>query len=162
LQQTLQAIERVQQVRRPVDEKLLIIICAGIGILIVTLLIFLLFGTKSAEVDIFVKKLKKIFKKHGTRLVALNSEIIGGEVFQNKVRRMEDLVRVSDELGKPIVYKHSENYKENSKFWVIDENRYYLFELEVEESRGSSYKERVKVKGEKDWKSLNGRFFVDN
>lgn len=43
-----------------------------------------------------------------------------------------------------------------SKFWVIDEDRFYLFELEVAESRVSSFKERVNANGDKERGASNG------
>lgn len=102
----------------------------GIGIAILLLaLLGLIFGTQKAEVDPIVKELKKIFKNHGTRLVALDSDTIAPDEHLSKVHSIDDLVRISDELGKPIVYKHSNDYKENTRFWVFDENRYYVFDL---------------------------------
>jgi hypothetical protein len=38
-------------------------------------------------------------------------------------------VRISDELGKPILYKHNSNQDRESKFWVIDESRNYILDL---------------------------------
>lgn len=151
-----EAIEEVKKVQRSIDIKLLTLLGTGIGIAVVAFLI-LLFGTKNAETDIFSKKLKQIFKKHGTRLVALNSEIAATSEAQSKVRSIEDLVKISDELGKPIIYKHSYDYMENLKFWVIDEDRFYVFELEVvgPESKGHSFKERVKANGDKERRSGN-------
>ncbi|MCO1600937.1 DUF5305 family protein [Desulfosporosinus nitroreducens] len=125
-----EAIEEVKLVPRAVDTKLLTLGGTGIGIVVVALLI-LIFKTQSVEENVFDSKLKKIFKRHGTRLVALSSEIAPKSELQSRVRSMEDLVKISDELLKPIVYKHSDNDKENSKFWVIDEDRFYFFQLEV-------------------------------
>lgn len=147
-----EALEEVKQVQKSLDIKLLALLGTGIVLAVITLLI-LLFGTQSVEMDKFTKKLKKIFKKYGTRLVALNSEITAPSELQSRVHSMEDLVRISDELGKPIIYKHSYNYKGDAKFWVIDEDRFYVFELEVVEpvsgptSKGHSFKDRVKANG---------------
>ncbi|MBP1759598.1 MAG: hypothetical protein H6Q63_515 [Firmicutes bacterium] len=156
-----EVLEDVKQVQRSIDMKLLTLLGTGIGISVVALLI-LLFGTQSVKVDILTKKLKQIFKKHGTRLVALNSEIAATSEHQSKVHSMEDLVRISDELGKPIIYKHSYDYKENSKFWVIDEARFYIFELEVAGAKGPSLKDRVKTNGAKERETGDGVFLGDD
>lgn len=125
-----EAIEEVKQVPRVVDIKLLALLGSGIGAALVVLLI-LLFKTQSAKEDSFNAQLKKIFKKHGTRLVALNSEIVPRIELQSRVHSMEDLVKISDELWKPIVYTHRDNNQEITKFWVFDDSRFYFFELEV-------------------------------
>jgi len=141
-----EALEKVNKVQRPIDIKLLTMVGTGIAISLVALLI-LLFGTNNLEVDTFTKKLKKIFKKYGTRLVALNSEIVAGYDLQSNVHSMEDLVRISDEIGKPIIYKHSDHYMDNLTFWVMDEDIGYVYELEQTESSGHSLRERVLTSG---------------
>ena len=138
-----EALQEVKKVQRPIDLKLLTLLGTGIAISVVALLI-LLFGTQSVEVDAFAKKLKKIFKKHGSRLVALDCEIVAAHELQSKVLSMEDLVRMSDEIGKPIIYKHSDKFKENSKFWVIDKDRFYVFQLELAESRDVNLRTELK------------------
>lgn len=139
-----EAIVETKSVPRPLNKNLLMGCGVGIGVLFIALL-FLIFGTQKAVIDPFVKELKKIFKKHGTRLVALESELAATSEQQNKVHSIEDLVRVSDELGRPIIYKHCQNYKENSKFWVIDGNRYYVLDLREIIGYGNSLKEKVKI-----------------
>lgn len=143
-----EALVEVKSVPRPLNRNLLTGYGAGIGILFVAL-VGLIFGTQKAETDPFVKELKKIFKKHGTRLVALESELATTSEQQSKVRSIEDLVRISDELGRPIIYKHCYNYKENSKFWVIDGDRYFVFDLRETTGYGNSLKEKVKISGDK-------------
>lgn len=122
-----EAIEEIQVEQRPFNKNFFIGYGLGIGILLLALFV-ILFGTQKAEVDLFVKELKKIFKKYGTRLVALNSEIAEG-TSQINVHAIDDLVRISDELGKPIMYKHNDDYKGNLRFWVIDEDKYFIFDL---------------------------------
>lgn len=142
-----EAIEEVKQVQRPINSKLLTLYGIGLGISVVALL-FVIFVTKRTETNPFIRELKRVFKKHGTRLVALNTEIATATDSLSSVRSMEDLVRISDELGRPIIYKHNQDYKEISKFWVIDGNRYYIFEL-TEESH-PSFKERVGLANKKE------------
>lgn len=130
-----EALEKVEQISKPFDKRLTMLYGAAI-VIALAILLYTLFGTKGLVVDQKLKEIKKIFKKHGTRLVALNSEIAAASELQNEVLSMEDLVRISDELGKPIIYKHSDDDREKSKFWVIDEDRFYVFRVEETDSRG--------------------------
>ncbi|MGE4274017.1 MAG: DUF5305 family protein [Desulfitobacterium sp.] len=139
-----EAIEEIQSVPLPLNKNLLIGYGIGIGVLLIALFV-LSFGTQKAEIDPFSKELKKIFKKHGTRLVALESEIAATIEQQSRVRSIEDLVRISDELGKPIIYKYSDNSKESLRFWVIDDQRYYLFDVKEMIGPSLSLKEKVRI-----------------
>lgn len=121
------AIEETIQVQLPVDKGQVIFYSIIIGILSLGL-IFLIFFVKTApDKDPLEKELKKIFKKHGDRLVALTNEPTVTEV--RSVRSIDDLVRLADEINKPILYKHSDDYKELNKFYVINDNETYVFEL---------------------------------
>lgn len=121
------AIEETVQVQLPVNTKQVLLYGIIIGLLSLVL-IFLIFFIKTApNKEPLEKELKKIFKKHGDRLVALNSELIITEV--KLVRTIDDLVKIADEIGKPILYKYSENYKEINKFYVTNVEDIYVFDL---------------------------------
>lgn len=46
------------------------------------------------------------------------------------VRSIEDLVRLADELNRPILYKYSEDSKEIDRFFVTFNDELYVFELD--------------------------------
>ena len=113
--------------------------------------------TVGTEKDNFTKSLNKIFKKHGSRLVALNSSIPESFKDYNNVKAIDDLVRIADEIGKPIMYKYSAAPKEITQFYVWDENQLFIFDLneaikkmEMEKPQKTILK--FKIKGEKDKK----------
>lgn len=150
------AIEETRQVQLPVNKNLIIIYSVVFGIMLILLLctIFLTVGT---EKDNFTKSLNKIFKKHGSRLVALNSSIPESFKDYNNVKAIDDLVRIADEIGKPIMYKYSAAPKEITQFYVWDENQLFIFDLneaikkmEMEKPQKTILK--FKIKGEKDKK----------
>ncbi|NLY66888.1 MAG: DUF5305 domain-containing protein [Tissierellia bacterium] len=122
------AIEETRQVQLPVNRNRAILYGIIIGVLGI-IACFLIFFTEGILRDQYEKTLKQIFKKYGDRFVALNSEIVvrGGNIVA--VKSIDDLVRISDELGKPIIYKYSSNYREINKFHVIDENKIYMLDL---------------------------------
>lgn len=123
------SIEETKQVQLPINKNKVIVYGIILGISLI-LLIFIIFFTKAKlMMDPFEKKIRKIFKKHGDRLVALNNEIAVTCENYSEVKSIEDLVRIADEIEKPITYKHSIDYKEISKFYVYDESQMYVFDL---------------------------------
>jgi len=153
------AIEETRQVQLPVNKNLIIIYSGVLGIMLILLLctVFLTVGT---EKDSFTKALNKIFKKHGSRLVALNSNIPGSLKDYNKVKSIDDLVRIADEIGKPIMYKYSAEPKEITHFYVWDENQLFLFDLKeavkkMEEEKLQKGIKKSIVKREKDIKGAS-------
>lgn len=106
---------------------LLYSICSGISIL---LLLFIFFITDSRPKDTELQlKLKNIFKKHGDRLVRLTDEKSISMVQLVQVKDFEDLVRIADDIGRPIFYTDKENTDEISTFYVFDEKYVYVLQL---------------------------------
>jgi len=122
-------IEETTQVQLPVNKSQVIFYGVIIGILSVTLILLIFFTVSTAVTDPLEKKLKRIFKKHGDRLVALNSEMAATSEKCSEVYSMEDLVRIADEIGKPIMYRYSPNYKDISKLYVSDETQVYSLDI---------------------------------
>ncbi len=124
-------IEETVQVQLSINKKQ-VIIYGIILFILVTALIILIFFTQLAPIKHPMEKmLKKIFKKHGDRLVALNTDMaIEDSII---VKSIEDLVKIADEIGKPILYKYNDNYKEINKFYVSNDDEIFLFKLEYED-----------------------------
>lgn len=144
-------IEEDVDIQIPVSSKQVIFYGIIIGALVLILL-FLIFLVKTApDRDPHERMLKKIFKHHGSRLVALNSELILDKVNVIYVKSIDDLVRTADEIGKPILYKHSDDYSQINLFYISNGKQVYILDiskavvkeeidtsddLEVEESAG--------------------------
>jgi hypothetical protein len=43
------------------------------------------------------------------------------------VKSFEDLIKISDEIEKPIFYNYSENIGHMNKFYIINENTSYIY-----------------------------------
>ncbi|MCM1990233.1 DUF5305 domain-containing protein [Oceanirhabdus seepicola] len=141
-------IDETKKISLPVNRNRIIILSIVAGICLLAL-IYVLFFTIPVVIDEHEKELKKIFKNHGDRLVALNEEGLSyyGECI--KVKSIDDLVRISDEVGKPIMYKYSSDYSEISKFYVISEKELYLFKSDIEiDNMGIENKENQEVKNQ--------------
>ncbi|MDF2884116.1 MAG: hypothetical protein K0R54_4682 [Clostridiaceae bacterium] len=121
-----EAIEEIKQVQKPINKNLIIIYGIILVFLIIALIILIFFTKLACEKNPLEKELSRIFKKYGDRLVALNSDI---SITNSKnVNSIEDLVKIADEIERPIVYKYCEN-KEINKFYVSDVNEMFLLDL---------------------------------
>jgi len=141
------SIEETRQFQLPVNEKRVKLYAVVIGGFLLVLILLLLFTKAVTETNSFEKNLKKIFKDHGDRLVALNSEAIFSFKNHNEVKSIEDLVRIADEVGKPIMYKYSSDLKEILKFYVFDETQMYVLDLtymQIETNKEEPNKEKEK------------------
>lgn len=133
-------IEGTKKIKLPVNKKKVIIYSFLLTILTAALLFLILFTSAFAADDPFIKSLNKIFKNYGDRLVALNDDAAVLNENISNVKSMEDLVKVSDEIGRPIVYKHSYSLKDINEFYVFDSNQSYVFNL-MNFLKSSGYKE---------------------
>ena len=128
-------IEEPKQVLVPVNQKKIIAYGCIIGLFVILGIFIIFFTEAKVPMDPQQKKLNQIFKKHGDRLVALNRDIpISWEEYR-EVKSIDDLVRTADEIGKPILYKYSQDYKDILRFYVIDENQMYIWHLNEELSK---------------------------
>lgn len=122
-------IEETKDIQVPADIRILIIIGAVIAVLIFTLIYLLIFTVEPTIEDIYLKNFNKIFKNHGSRLVALNGKAKTSDKNCCNVRSVDDLVRIADELGKPIFYEYNTNHVEIEKLYVIDDNWIYILNI---------------------------------
>jgi len=120
-------IKNIVDVVQPPNKFKIVIFRIVIGLLIMLTLILIFFTEEPSSDDIYKKKIKNIFKSHGTRLVAINNElIIANESYQD-VHSIDDLVKISDELEKPIMYIYDTNITKMNNFYVIDNNGFYVY-----------------------------------
>ena len=121
------AVEVIKEVKLSMYQGGVIFLFIGL-LLIVMLLVYLIFFTTGYKQSQFIKQVNKIFKKHGNRLVAIKDEIkLTPKSYE--VNSFDDLIRISDELGKPIMYKYNSEPKNINEFWVLDQDTRYIFKL---------------------------------
>jgi len=113
----------------PVNYKLLYLLGAGLAVAFVVL-IFIIFFTQGVRItDPVARKMKEILKKHGERLVTLSSDtVLSGSTYP--VKSLEDLIKIADELSKPVLYQAEEAENILPVFYVLDEPRIYSYQLE--------------------------------
>lgn len=86
-------------------------------------LIFVLLFTEGMVLNPIRKKFVQIFKNYGAKIVILNSEIKLESKEYIEVTNINGLVKISEDLGKPILYDNKYN------FLVIDEKINFIFIL---------------------------------
>lgn len=123
------AIEGTKKVEVPINKNIVNLYRVILLVLITCLLFLCFFISGVTIVDPLIKKLNSIFKNHGDRLVALNNEISAAYENYNEVKSIDDLVKVSDEIGKPIMYKYSSDFKDITEFYVFDNTQMYVLHL---------------------------------
>ncbi|MFA9423679.1 MAG: DUF5305 family protein, partial [Sedimentibacter sp.] len=120
-------IKNVVNVTEPPSILKIIIFRIAIGILIILTLILIFFSDEPSYDEIYKKKINKIFKTHGSRLVAINSELTLFKENHHNVHNIDDLVKIADELEKPIMYIYNANICEMDSFYVVDSNDSYAY-----------------------------------
>lgn len=123
------AIEKTEKIISPVYEKIKAA-CWIVEALCAVLLLLMLIFTKPYTINSpLQKKLKQVFKSHGSRMVGLGSETtINADEFI-EISSMEDLVKIADDVGRPIMYRKSSNPEDIYYFYVIEENNIYVFDI---------------------------------
>lgn len=141
-------IEETTQVQIPVNPKTVLLYGIIIGLLTLALIFVIFFIKIAPSKDPYEKLLKKVFKNHGDRLVALNSELLINNSNTISVKSIEDLVKIADEIGKPILYKYSQDYKEINKFYISHEEQVYVLDISeiIEQDKVSDLSNDKQVK----------------
>lgn len=124
------AVEETRKVISPSYQKKIILYSCVMGVCLITLIFLLFFTSAFVITDPLQKKLKQIFKHHGSRLAALKDNIDLTNKDMIYTASIDDLVRIADDLGKTILYKNSNNTKEAAVFYVIDDRLIYILELD--------------------------------
>lgn len=120
--------ESVTEVELPLNNKLLalFIVLIIVGILLMVALILFTLTIKESQYE---KMLKIIFKKYGSHLVAVTSNLLDDVEHYTTVHSIEDLVRLSEELSSPIMYIYSINQEDINEFFIYTQSKAYLYRI---------------------------------
>ncbi len=142
-------IEVTNKVMLPINKRLVLVYSVAIGLFFSFIMILVFFAEGVIITDPLERKLKTIFKSYGDRLVALNSELAGVGENYNEVKSIEDLVRIADELGRPIMYRYRKDSENISNFYLCDEKQIFKLDLIQEMEREESEKQNINNKVKK-------------
>lgn len=127
-----EAIEETVKVTVPVSKVTVAIYIVVILIFIAGLLFLIFFVEATTTVyNPVEKELKKIIKNYGERMVAFDDHISFNCQNYYKVCSMEDLIKLSDELSRPIMYKFNSDINEIYEFFVFDDQSVYTFDARL-------------------------------
>lgn len=76
-----------------------------------------------------LEKARKILKDYKDRLIALKDEPLDGSETVIRVLDVEGLVKIADDLDKPILYKNSLNIEDVKFLYVLDNKKAYLYQI---------------------------------
>ncbi|WP_424659019.1 DUF5305 family protein [Desulfofundulus sp.] len=102
-------------------------ILTGASLLLLILLLVFTEGVKKTETPL-QKEIRQILKKYGERIALVDGEIkIDDGLIA--VKSMEDLVRIADELSKPVIYRPVVSAAQVPVFYVLDKTGAYVYRL---------------------------------
>ncbi len=102
-----------------------------IGISIIIIVLIIIFTTNPSENDIYRREIKTVFKNYSKLLVGVS--VSNTFDFENiyHVKSIEDLIKISDELEKPILYNSSDNIENINDFYIIYEKSSYIYSIKT-------------------------------
>ena len=127
--------ERDKTIILPLNHKLIIAeAVSGVIAFIAGILIIFFIKVRTEKEEKERKQLKvqkRIFIEWGARLVGV--ENLDEGIYKNiyHLHTMEDMIKVADELEKPILYMKDDNPQAIHIFYLIDQETLYRFEIEV-------------------------------
>ncbi|MDF2675003.1 MAG: hypothetical protein K0R09_3272 [Clostridiales bacterium] len=122
-------IEETMNIISPFYNKKLVFYSVASGISFIALLFILLFTAKKAMLTTLDKIRKQIFKEHGSRLAGICSDVTSLSKVLIEVLSIDDLVKIADDIGRPILYKNNINEGEINNFYIIDEEKIYMLNI---------------------------------
>lgn len=149
-------IEEPVQTQLPVNNTLVYSL-TGAALLFLLMTLSLLIFTEGTDPDSHEKMLNKIFKNHGDRLVALRGDVSAAWENEFEVSSIEDLVRISDDLEKPILYKYNENRYDIQKFYVLNGKEMYILDISENIMKGEKDEKEVHESDALKQKATEGR-----
>lgn len=111
----------------------LVILCI---LCIVGIILLLIAARDFTELEMVKKHQKKIINTYGSRMTAIRSVIMPTVTKGYQVATIEDLIKVSDDLQLPIVYRVNEkNECEDYSFYVISKQIMFVYEMMEREKK---------------------------
>lgn len=119
-------ITRTVEVIAPIDY-FKIILFSTISLLCLILLGFLISSVEPTLIDGKRKRVRKLLKSHGIRLVAVYDNLVDEVLSVCYVHSMNDMVKISDEIERPILYVFQNDLANIKEFFIIERDKAYLY-----------------------------------
>ena len=79
--------------------------------------------------DIHRKRINKLMKAHGNRIAAVETNLIGESLSLCYVHSMDDMIKISDEIERPIFYVFQNDINELKEFFIIEREKAYIYKV---------------------------------
>lgn len=136
-EQVTDTIKDVVEVPIPPNSKMITQCIIGIVLFIVLIILLWVLTIPLDATDIRKKEIDKILKNHSSRLVAVDTVIEDNAQETYEVKNIDDLVKIADELEKPIIYQYNRNVLKISFFYVMDKEHRYVYRILTEPAKQS-------------------------
>ncbi len=119
-------ITKTVKVAAPVDYGK-VILFSTIGLFCLILLILILSSAETTLTDIQRKRVRKLLKAYGSRAAAIDKGLDSDNLDLCYVHSMNDLVKISDEIERPIFYVYHEDLAAVREFFIVDNEKTYIY-----------------------------------
>ena len=108
----------------------------SIGILmsVIGVIILIIMTEAPTSEDIKKKKIQALFQQHGSRMVAIDQMDLARYITLYQVKSLDDLVKIADELEKPVLYCKDMADELAIAFYTIDHEIIYRYNTAEEKS----------------------------
>jgi len=130
VEEQTKALEETRTIPLPLNRTKVTLLGLCLTVLLAALA-YVCFGTVGLKSDPLQNSIKNIFKKYGSRLVVLRDETSLSRSNVMQVKSFEDLVRIADDLAKPILYRDRPEVMAISEFYILDDNCIYSYDVQA-------------------------------
>ncbi len=110
-------------------------VCGGlVGAGILGIILMMLFTAPLNAEDLKKKKIKKILNEHGSRMVVVDHIKIAEDLEIYHVNNIEDLIKIADEIEKPVFYQQQDEILKITKFYVKEQGVLYIYEIKEDKT----------------------------
>jgi len=104
-----------------------IILVSTIALLCLIALLLLISTAEPTFTDLQRTKIKKLLKTHGNRTVAIENGLMYSGLKICYVHSMNDMVKISDEIERPVFYGYQEDPADICEFFIIEKDTAYIY-----------------------------------
>lgn len=114
----------------PVANTTLVRDIIGIVVCLLGAVALLVFTTAPTAEDKRKKKITAMFQQHGSRMVGVDHVDLTSYKIQYSVNSLDDLVKIADELERPVLYCNNRDKYQIINFYTLDKDVAYIYTIE--------------------------------
>ena len=143
-EEKISEITKVVEVTSPVDFRKLILFSIFGFFTLVALYLVLFKTAEPTPMNLQTRFVKKLLKENGKRLVAVHDNIVNEALSICNVHSMNDMIKISDEIERPILYVFQNDLADIKEFFIIESEKAYLYQVSDCHDSGKKKKDSEK------------------